>query len=342
MIKKMIKLEDVAKVVGVSMATVSRVINNEKFVSEGVKARVNEAVKKLNYHPQWIARSLRKNKTDIISVIIPSIKDYWSAAVVESIEAYFRNKNKNLILFNTDRDPKLEMELLRLALSKRVDGIIFFATSKDENGIKKMINEIDHPIVIIDNRIDVGNADFVLADDVTGAFKLVSHLIKVHKMQRIACISGVLSESSGVDKVYGYKKALIENGIKINNDLIKEAFWDPFVSYNVTKELFSKKEKPDAIFCSNADIAIGAVRYLNDKRIKIPEDVAVVSFDDSEFIQAFNPPLTALSRIEAEIGTKAAELLELRITGELKDDFKIYKIRSDVIIRSSCGCNTKE
>jgi DNA-binding LacI/PurR family transcriptional regulator len=339
MLERRKTLRDVAKEANISVSTVSRVINNEKFISDDVRDRVNKAVKKFNYEPQWAARSLRTRKTNIIAIIISNIQDPWTAYVVRGIDEYFRDKNINIILFNSDRSPEREKELIRLALNKNIDGIILGTIAKDEKFIERIISEFSIPITIIDNKINIDNADFVLEDDVNGTYKLVTHLIKVHKLKKIAFIGGVLSESSGFDKFLGYKKALIENGIEIDENLVKEAFWDLELAYKATKELFSSDDKPEAIFCSNADIAIGSVRYLNEKKIKIPDDVAVVSFDDSEFIKAFNPPLTTLTGIEIKLGRKAAELLDLRMTRERKDNYEIIRVDSDVIIRKSCGCD---
>jgi len=339
MIKKRISLDDVAKEANVSVSTVSRVINNEKFISDDVRERVNKAVKKFNYQPQWVARSLRTRKTNIIAIIISNIQDYWSAGIVRGIEEYIRDKNKNLIIFNTDNSTEREKVSINLALNRNVDGIILETVTKDGKFIEGVINDYGVPIAIIDNKIDVNNADFILSDDTNGSYKLVNHLIQVHKLKKVSCICGDLEESSGLDKVLGYKKALIENGIKIEESLIKEAFWNLKMAYKCTGELFSSDDKPDAIFCSSTDIAIGAVRFLNDNKIKIPDDVAVVSFDDSEFIRAFNPPLTVLGGVENKIGRKAAELLNLRIESEINNNYEIVKIESDIVIRKSCGCN---
>lgn len=338
MVTKLIKLKDVAKEAGISVSTVSRVINHEKFVSKKVKIKVEKAVKKLNYQPQWIARSLRTKKTNIVGLIVASIEDYWMSSVAQNIENYFRIIKKNIILFNTGFNQKLEIELLNLAISRGVDGIILGTVSKSGDCINEIINKNNIPIIIIDNKIDVDKADFILVDDIDGSYRLVNHLIKEHGLKKIACIGGNLQESSGADKVLGYKKALNENDIEINEDIIKEAFWNSNISYKVTRELFTKKEKPEAIFCSNATMAIGTVRYLNEKGIRIPDDVAVVSFDDSEFIKAFNPPLTTLARVERKVGIKAAELLESRMTGEFRANFKTIKISPNIIIRKSCGC----
>ncbi len=325
-------LREVAKLAGVSVPTVSRVINKEKFVSDDVKKRVTSAVKELDYEPQWSARSLRLGRTNIIGVIIPSISNYFFASVVYGIESFFRKKGKDIILFNTGFDEEIERRVARIAVAKKVDGLIVATISKSN-----LWEDFNIPTVIVDNKIDVKNIDFVLHSDINSSYKLVNHLIEKHELSKIACISGPLDESSGLNKLIGYKKALREHGIKINEEYIKIANWKKSLAYNATKELLNMKDKPQAIFTSNTNMVIGSLRYINDSGFKIPEDIAVVTFDDYDYVSAFNPPLTTLERVDVEMGERAASILQDRIDGK-KYSYKEIEIDSDLIIRKSCGC----
>ncbi len=334
---KNVTLKDVARESGVSVPTVSRVLNNEKFVSDLVKEKVKAAAKKLNYEPEWTARSLRLRKTNIVGIIIPNVTDYFFSSIVLGVESYFRSKGKDLILFNTSNNESIEEKAIKLAISKRVEGLILATICKNNQVIKSIMESFGTPFVVVDNKIDVKKVDFVLSDDVDGSYKLVDHLIGVHGLKRIACISGPLDESSGFDKLQGYKKALLDHGIPVTDDLIKVADWKKSKAYAATGELLNLQEKPEAIYCANANMLIGCFRYLNEKEIKVPRDVAVVTFDDYDFVSAMNPAVTSLQRIDLEIGQKAAELLYKRINGE-KSDYKELKIGADLIIRKSCGC----
>lgn len=334
---KNVTLKDVAKESGVSVPTVSRVLNNEKFVSDLVKEKVKAAAKKLNYEPEWTARSLRLRKTNIVGIIIPNVADYFFSSIVLGVERYFRSKGKELILFNTSNNESIEEKAIKLAISKRVEGLILATICKNNQVIKSLMESFGTPFVVVDNKIDVKKVDFVLSDDVDGSYKLIDHLIKVHGLKKIACISGPLDESSGFDKLQGYKKALLDHGIPIIEDFIKVADWKKSKAYVATGELLSLQEKPEAIYCANANMLIGCFRYLNEKEIKVPQDVAVVTFDDYDFVSAMNPPVTTLQRIDLEIGQKAAELLYKRINGE-NSAYKELKIGADLIIRKSCGC----
>jgi LacI family transcriptional regulator len=335
---KNIKLKDVAQSAKVSVSTVSRVINKEKFVSDEVKRRVNKAIKELNYQPEWVARSLRLGKTDTIGVIIPNISDYFLSSIVLGVEKFFFDKGKDIILFNTRNDEKIEERAIKLAFSKRVDGIIISTICKNEKIMTSLMESFGIPIVIVDNKLNIKNIDQVLCDDINGSVKIMDHLIKVHGYKAMACISGPFDESSGLDKFLGYKKALIENGIKVDMDYVKVANWQKKLAYEYTKELLGLKKKPEAIYCTNSNMLIGCLRYLIEKNVKVPEDIALVTFDDYDFVSVLCPPVTSLERIDIKMGEIAAELLFNRIQ-KSKEDFKEIRLNPELIIRRSCGCN---
>jgi len=150
---KNITLKDVAREAGVSIPTASRVLNNEKFVSDNVKKRVKAAAKKLNYEPEWTARSLRLRKTNIIGVIIPNIADYFFSSIVLGVERFFRDKGKDIILFNTSNDEKIEEKAIKIAISKRVEGIILATIYKNGDVIKSLMKSFGTPFVVVDNKI---------------------------------------------------------------------------------------------------------------------------------------------------------------------------------------------
>ncbi len=336
--KKNITLKDVAKLSGVSVPTVSRVVNQEKYISDGVKEKVLSAIKELNYTPQWTARSLRLSRTRSIGVIIPNVSDYFFGSIVLAVESYFQKKDYDIILFNTSNNENIEKRAIKLAISKRVEGIILATISKSEKKISALINDFGIPIVVVDNKLNIKNIDQVLSDDVGGSYKLVEHLIKKHNFKKIACISGPLEESSSFEKLSGYKKALKDNGLKVTDDFIKVAYWKKKKAFEAMGELLENSNKPEAIYCMNANMLIGCLRYSIENKIRIPEDLAIVTFDDYDFVSVVYPPVTSLKRIDIEMGTIAAEILFKRIESS-SEDYKIIRIKSDLVIRNSCGCN---
>jgi LacI family transcriptional regulator len=191
--------------------------------------------------------------------------------------------------------------------------------------------------VVIDNKLGLKNVDQLLSDDIGGSVKLVTHLIDVHGYKNIACISGPLDESSGKDKYLGYMKALKDRGIPINEDYIKIAHWKKSEAYKATEDLLRLNPKPEAIYCANANMLIGCLRYLLENNISVPEDVALVTFDDYDFVSVLCPPVTSLGRVDNKIGEKAAELLYKRMEGQ-EDNYSEYRMGSELILRKSCGC----
>lgn len=336
--KRNITLKDVARLSGVSVPTVSRVVNREKYISEEVKEKVLSAIKELNYTPQWTARSLRLSRTRSIGVIIPNVADYFFGSIVLAVESYFQKKDYDIILFNTSNNENIEKRAIELAISKRVEGIILATISKNEKKISALIKNFGIPIVVVDNKLNIHNIDQVLSDDVDGSYKLVEHLIKKHNYKKIACISGPLEESSSFEKLSGYKKALKDNGLKITDEFIKVAYWKKNKAFEAMGELLENTNKPEAIYCMNANMLIGCLRYSIENKIRIPEDLAIVTFDDYDFVSVVYPPVTSLKRIDIEMGAIAADILFKRIENS-SEDYKIIRIKSDLVIRNSCGCN---
>jgi DNA-binding LacI/PurR family transcriptional regulator len=194
------------------------------------------------------------------------------------------------------------------------------------------------PIVVTDNKLNIDKIDQVLSDDIGGSYKLIDHLINVHNYKRIACISGPFDESSGFDKLVGYRKALKENGISLRDEYLKIADWKKSKAYAATEDLMDQTKKPEAIYCMNANMLIGCLRYIIKNKIKVPDDIALVTFDDYDFVSVVYPPVTSLKRIDLEMGRVAAELLYERIEGK-EGDFKVVRIESELVIRNSCGCS---
>jgi len=235
---------------------------------------------------------------------------------------------------------KNEIQSLKILLSKRVDGIILATVGSTEKYIKKLLYDFKIPIVVIDNKINVQGLYFVLHNNIDGAYDLTKHLIE-HGHRKIACITGPLNETSGSERLEGYKKAISEQGIKINERYIRISNWEEDGGFNATIDLIkNNNEKPTAIFTANSVMAIGVYKAIKNLGLVIPEDMAVVSFDDFDFVEILDPPLTTLGQVENEIGLKAVEIL----LGEINKDLDItkiakeYRFGGELKIRKSCGC----
>lgn len=333
-------LKDIAKKAGVSYSTVSRVVNNEKYVKEKTRKKVEKILKELHYHPEWTARSLRKGRTRIIGLIFPNVANIFFGRVALGAQNILRKKNIDLILFNTNNDPELEKESLEIALSKRVEGIILVTIGGSEELVARIIERYSIPMVLIDNKFYDFKVDTVLHENINGAKMLVEHLIG-HGHKKIVCITGPNKESSSYERVEGYKKALSENKIPINNDLIKFTNWKKEMAYKVTEEilLVNPENRPTAFFTANTNMAIGVIKCLDDHNLTIPEDFALVTFDDYDFSSILKPPLTTLKRVDSRLGDIAVNLLLKKIEEGVVNYGKEIRVKMELEIRKSCGCN---
>jgi len=330
-------LKDVAREAGVSVPTVSRVINNYGYVREATRTKVLKAIEKLSYYPNTVARNLKQGKTSTIGFILPDISNSFFGEVTVGLEKVFRKKGYHLLLCLTDRRENLEIESLRLVVSQKVEGIILNPVATTGEFVKKIIHYHKIPLVAIDNKVNNIKTDVVLHDDASGIYKLTSHLI-THGYERIAFIDGPLHETSGKKRLEGYKKALIENDLPILEDLIKIGDWTKDSGFRLTKELLKMSKRPTAIVAANAFMALGVIFALREKGLKIPTDVALVSFDDFEFCAALEPPLTTLRSVSVRMGEIAARLLLKRINNRNRKEIEEIYLPMELMIRKSCGC----
>lgn len=329
--------KDVAERAGVSTATVSAVINKNKFVSEDLRRRVIKAIEEISYEPNIIARSLKVQKTFTIGIVIPNIKSPPFAYLVRAVEDVVSNKSYNLILNSSEEDQKIENDILHNLREKRVDGIIIAPCGR--GNIKLFEYYIKYlPFVLIDRDLkELGN-DYVGSNNYSATFKAVSYLAKLgHK--KIAIISLPKSISTGEDRLNGYLKSLKENKLSVDNRLIKECYFTKEEGYIKTNEVIESGVVPDAIIICNHLMTLGCMKSLKEHSLKIPDDVSIIGFDDLPWIDFFDPPLTVLSQKMDEIGERAAKLIIKRMdqkSNSRKITPKKIITEVELIIRSSC------
>jgi len=334
-----VTLKSIASKTGFSVKTVSRAINDHPDISEETRKKILAVVKKCNYYPNLLARGLRKNRTCAIGYAVPEMTNQFFAEVGLAVENVFKKYGYSTLISFTGDCPEDEITSLKLLISRRVDGIILGTAGENEAFLKEVIKHYGIPIVLIDNKVKGLKVDVVLHDNVEGAYLLNKHLI-MHGHKNIACITGPLNQTAGKGRLDGYKKALSEFGIRINNNLIKVANWRIIDGFNFANELIeSHTRKPTAIFASNAVMALGVLKALRKRRLKVPDDMALVSFDNLDFTEAVEPPLTTLSKIERKIGCTAAELLFNRIKEKNVRDVQEVYVEPELCVRQSCGCN---
>lgn len=335
---RFVTLADVARKVGVSMQTVSRAINRRGYVKEETARRIFEAIESLNYQPAQMGKSLRYLRSDLISMIIPDIANNFYANVVKSAERMLRANGKEIMVFTTNYDSSLEEKFLQISLSRRVEGIIISTIDGSRALLEKIARINGVPVVIIENYFEDLPADYVLHEERQGAYLLAEHLIKVHGHREIGYISTSLVAHNPKERLEGFKQALAEYGVPFDQKLLRFGGFEIEDGYRMTKELFSGPRRPTALFSETTIFMTGVLIALKELGLRIPEDVAVVTFDDYDFNEVMNPALTTLRRIDRTYGEKAANLILHRLRGAGVAGNQVVQIPTSLVVRESCGC----
>ncbi len=330
----MVNIKDVAETAGVSIATVSRVLADKPHVRTKVREHVLAVVKELNYRPNRVARSLRAQKSNVIGLIVSDIQNPFFTLISRAVEDAAYERGMSIFLCNTDEDPGKEAIYLKLMRDERVSGIILSPTQKTSNDFLEITNS-HLPVVVIDRRVDGVEIDSVQIDNVDAAYKLVDHLIG-HGYQRIGALFG-MGSTTGRERREGYLKALEDNGIKPSSELVLFVEAREAEGYNGTRELLKLSESPDAIFTSNGLLSAGAFRALRESSLKMPEEIAFATFDETPWSTLVDPPFTVIEQPTYEIGNTAVELLVKRIEDPTRST-RAVTLKSKLIVRQSCGC----
>lgn len=329
-------IKEVARRANVSISTVSRVINNTVKVSPEARARVEAVLKETNYRPNSLARELQQKKTNTIGVIM-SAYDFDSMSIGKSINVItdlLKSQGYNIMLGNSRFHVEEEFEFLKVFQEKRVDGILYFA-SRFTPEHKEVLENYPIPIVMIGQRYNEIDIPYVIYDDYNGARLATEYIIKQGhtKIGFIGCPS--YDEASGVMRKQGYEKALQDYKLEAIKEYEVEGDFTLESGYNACKEIISNSEiRPTAIFATTDFMAIGAIRYLNEQGIKVPEEISLVGYDDINVAPYFNPPLTTIRTDKEGVGSKASKLLLNILNKEVNLNRQIV-VGSELIERSS-------
>jgi LacI family transcriptional regulator len=327
---------DVAKRAGVAPITVSRVINNSGYISQATRERVEAAVKELGYVPNTLARGLRSKRTKTLALVVTDITNPYFTLLARGVEDVAGASNYSVVYCNTDESEAKEENYANLLAQRRVDGVLLVPSCGNVKTIKFLLsNNIN--VVVLDRCVSGVEIDSVRSDSEDGAYRVVKLLIGLgHK--RIAMITGPTDVSTSVDRVAGYRRALIESGLE-NNELTYYGTFNQGSGYEFTKQAMTQSPKPTAIFGANNFIAIGIIKALRDFRVEIPGEVSVVAFDDFPESMLVAPFLTFVEQPAYEMGRMATELLLKRISGELSGGYQKLILHTEIIERGSTGPN---
>src|SRR5215813_334809 len=327
-------ISDVARESGVSIFTVSAVINNKSHVGKNLRERVEDAIRKLNYRPNLIARSLIKQKTQTIGMIVTDIANPFFPMVVRGAEDAAQKHGYSLLLCNSDDVAEKEERELELLLSKRVDGILLTKTPEEfRPSLRQTINDVNIPFVLLMRTHPQITKDAVISDDYQGAYEAVRHLARSGR-RRIGLISGPMKVSNAKERYRGFREALEAEKLPFETELVAEGDYRIESGFRAGHSLLS--QRPDGIYCANHLMTIGLLKAAGEIGLNCPEDFGLVSFDDYPWLGVFRPRLTTVELPKHQLGSEAAELLIRRIEGD-KSSPILRKLQPDLRIRESCG-----
>jgi len=331
-------LRDVAELAGVSVGTVSRFINNPNQVGEKSRQKVSQVIEQLNYFPDALGRGLRAGTTRTVGLVLPDVTNPFYTNLARGVEDIARHNKFSIVLCNTDEDAEREVEYLQVLVSKHVDGLIIapvggpqssqYLASLQKEGMK---------FVFVVRRLLEVKCDVVCSDLRQAAYLLTRHLTALgHK--RIGLITGPNKYSTTDERIKGYREALSEAGLPFDPGLRVESPFKVEGGYQGTLTLMNLENPPTAIIAGSNFIAVGTIKAARELGIKIPQKLALVSFDDIPLASEMFPFLTVAAQPVYSIGTIAANLLLERIRGHVRETRDVV-LQPELIVRYSCGAN---
>jgi LacI family transcriptional regulator len=327
-------IRDVAKRAGVAPITVSRVINNSGYFSQETRERVEAAIAELGYVPNTLARGLRSKRTNTLALVMTDITNPFFTNIARGVEDTASDAGFTVIYCNTDESEVKEYKYAQILAQKQVDGILLVPACSNPKSVE-FLQSVDISVVLLDRTVPGVKSDVVRCDSEDGAYRLVRLLIELGH-RHIAVLTGPRGVSTAEDRVAGYRRALSEAGLAEN----EQAYYGSFTQacgYDLTMQIMAKPSPPTALFGANNFISIGAMKALRDSGLRVPEDVAMISFDDLPVTFVVNPYLTVAAQPAYEMGQKATELLLNRLTGEAAEECQEVLLPIEIIVRQSSG-----
>ncbi|WP_274650462.1 catabolite control protein A [Paenibacillus humicola] len=330
-----VTIYDVAREAGVSMATVSRVVNNNPNVKPQTRKKVFEAIERLGYRPNAVARGLASKKTTTVGVVIPDISNSIFAEVARGIEDIANMYHYNIILCNADKKKDKEIRVINTLLEKQVDGLVFMGGAVTDEHLQAF-KTANVPIVLCATTDENGTIPSVDIDHEGAAFDAVQMLIRGgHK--RIAMISGTLQDpANGYARFQGYKRALEAAGLPYDENLVRVGNYRYESGAEAMKYFLELKDRPTAVFAATDEMAIGAIHCIQDSGLKVPDDISVISVDNSRMASMVRPQLTAVAQPMYDIGAVSMRLLTKLMKKESVDQAKVV-LPHEIVSRQSVG-----
>lgn len=335
-----IRMKDIARDLGLSVVTVSKVLREHPDIGEETRKRVLQRVKELDYEPNILARSLVTGRSYLIGLIVPGLIHPFFAEVAKSLSKTIVGKGYSLIVSSSEEDPALEAREIRHLLARRLDALVIASSSGDTELFRRMRSQ-SQPFVLIDRAFDHLDADFVGIDDVAAGRIATNHLIEMGR-QRIAHISG-RENSTGIRRREGYLQALREHSLPIQQNYIVSRDYVDTDSQRqgaeAMRQLLNRTPPPDAVFCHNDPLAIGAMNTILDSGLRIPEDIAVIGCGNLNYDEWLRVPLSSVDQRSQLIGQRAGEILLAMIEGREWPAPERVILEPALVVRASTTMN---
>jgi LacI family repressor for deo operon, udp, cdd, tsx, nupC, and nupG len=328
------RILDVAKMANVSTATVSRVISGTGKIKKETREKVLEAIDKLNYQPNILARQLRKNETKTILVVVPDLTNSFFSNVLSGIEKVAFESGYQVLIGNTGNNIERESSYFSIQYQKKVDGSIFLTARSD----KKLLTELaeQYPVVLACEYYEGLDLPTVSVDNISSARKATEYLISLNH-KRIGHISGPLNVVLGKDRLKGFQQAMAmaKNELQIDSNLVQVGDFSYNSGYNLMMKFLSLENPPTAVFAASDEMALGAIKAAGARGVKVPDEISVVGFDNIKFASTFEPGITTIAQPAYEIGEMAMELI-IKIINKDPLEKRQFILDDHLVIRDSC------
>jgi LacI family transcriptional regulator len=331
-----VTIKDVARLAGVSPMTVSRVINGSVRVSPETRRRVDDSIRELGYVPSRLARGLIRQKTGTLALIVPDVANPFFTLVVRGAEDVARRAGYRMILCDTRADLEIEREVIEEMIAHRVEGIAIAPVSDRSRPHLDRLANFGIEFVLVDRMVRGLDRDVVLGDNADGARRLVQHLVELGH-RRIGFIVESDDVSTARDRHRGYLDALQAAGLEVDETLIARATADPEGGAHAMRRLLEHPDPPTAVFAVNNLVALGAIETVRAGGLDVPDDVALVCFDDIEHASRLYPFLTVMAQPAETLGTIGTQLLLDRIEGRAAGPARVVVLPAQFLVRRSCG-----
>lgn len=333
-----VTIKDVAKRAGLSPATVSRALNQSGYVSADAQRRIDEAVDELGYKPNWLAKGLKGQSSRLVGLIVPEISSLYDSLIIQSVSTILHENNYGMILCINNEDAEVDLGYLKILQEKRVDGIIYTHPLHGNNSkfVRRLVQE-GMPIIELNRRCEEDLLDGVLADNVQSAYQITNYLLGLGH-RRIGLVMGQTDLTTGEYRFTGYRHALNDANIPIDNSLIRIGSFSQEHGEAGMQALLALQERPTAVLAGSNRILMGILKTLGEQNICIPGDMSVAAFNDTEWLSIWNPPITTVDIATEEMAKLSVELLLRRITSSVKETKPTtYLLSTSLIERGSCA-----